>query len=69
MPAKLIPFGDYKPLRPELRNLWGSFAELRAIIRARRVPQSISRAACDDVDLESLRRATRDIGTPSDLDS
>lgn len=36
MSAKPIPPGDYSPLLPEVRHLFGSFAELRARIRARR---------------------------------
>jgi len=38
MSAKPIPPGDYSPPPPEVRHLLGSFAELRARIRARRPP-------------------------------
>jgi hypothetical protein len=37
MSAKPIRPGDYSPPPPELRHLFGSFAELRARIRDREV--------------------------------
>jgi len=69
MAAERIHPAGYTPPRPELRHLWGSFAELRAVSRARGVPSRIARSACDAVDLESLRRATRDVGVPRDVEA
>jgi hypothetical protein len=59
MPARRIAPGDYSPPQPELRHLFGSFAELRARIRARRgaVAGAVVHQT-DDLDPESLRRAT-----------
>jgi len=69
MAAERIGPAGYAPPRPELRHLWGSFAELRAVSRARGVPSRIARPACDEVDLESLRRATRAVVVPRDLEA
>lgn len=64
MAAERIRPAGYTPPRPEIRHLWGSFAELRAVSRARGVPSRIVRATCEGVDPESLHRATRDVGAP-----
>jgi hypothetical protein len=58
MSASPIRPGDYSPPPPELRHLFGSFAELRARIRARRFPGlSALQGEALSVDPESLRRA------------
>ena len=61
MSAKPIRPGDYSPPPPELRHLFGSFAELRARIRARRFPGlSALQVGAPGIDPESLRRAGAD---------
>jgi hypothetical protein len=58
MSANPIRPGDYSPPPPELRHLFGSFAELRARIRARRFPGlGALRGEADPVNPASLRRA------------
>lgn len=57
MPARRIAPGDYTPPEPELRHLFGSFAELRARIRARQAATAASITADrNDLDREPLRR-------------
>jgi len=61
MSARPIRPGDYSPPPPELRHLFGSFAELRARIRARRFPGlGALQGETASVDAESLRRAHPD---------
>lgn len=58
MSAKPIRPGDFAPPPPEIRHLYGGFAELRAYIRAHRSPgvKGLLRGA-KSVDPASLRRA------------
>ena len=58
MPARRIAPGDYSPPQPELRHLFGSFAELRARIQARRGTMAGAIVhETSNLDPESLRRA------------
>jgi len=69
MSASPIRPGDYSPPPPELRHLFGSFAELRARIRARRFPGlGVLRDEATSVDPESLRRAHADGTQVADTD-
>jgi hypothetical protein len=67
MSARPIRPSDYSPPPAELRHLFGSFAELRARIRARRFPGlGALQGETGSVDAESLRRAHAD-GTPDSM--
>jgi hypothetical protein len=70
MSARPIRPGDYSPPPPELRHLFGSFAELRARIRARRFPGlSALEDRADTVDPESLRQAHGDVSRATGCES